>query len=168
MVQYQHVVHLVLLQYGVWIHFSFLIRTVTILTVLMILMAGLCFQNVALWCPKTTLLNPFLKIVLLCDYRRSMTYNTLVCGFQITWNEKYFSLCNENEKVCKTKCIKQGKKVVDPISMLRQNQEYYSNNANRILSGRKQYYVNNLDKTREKCRTYYAKNIESIRKKNPV
>ena len=60
------------------------------------------------------------------------------------------------------------KKIVDPTSMFRQNQEYYSNNANRILSGRKQYYVNNLDKIREKCRTYYAKNIESIRKKNPV
>ena len=60
------------------------------------------------------------------------------------------------------------KKIVDPTSIFRQNQEHYSHNADRILSDRKQYYVNNLDKIREKCRTYYAENIESIRKKHQV
>ena len=54
------------------------------------------------------------------------------------------------------------KKIVDPTSMFRQNQEYYSNNANRILSGRKQYYVNNLDKIREKCRTYISVRFSDV------
>ena len=44
-VQYLQVVDLVLPQYGVLIHFSFLIPTVAILTVYMILMVELCFQN---------------------------------------------------------------------------------------------------------------------------
>ena len=48
-------------------------------------------------------------------------------------------------------------KIIDPTSIFRQNQEYHSHNADRILSVRKQYYVNNLDKTREKCRTYMPK-----------
>ena len=49
--------------------------------------------------------------------------------------------------------VYQTKKKIDPTSIFRQNQEYYSHNADRILSDRKQYYVNNLDKIREKCRT---------------
>ena len=44
--------------------------------------------------------------------------------------------------------------IVDPASIFRQNQEYYSHNADRIFSDRKQYYVNNIDKIREKCTTY--------------
>ena len=56
MVQYLHVVDLVLPQYGVCIHFSFLIPTVAILTGLMILIAEQIFEF-----HTTMSLNNFIK-----------------------------------------------------------------------------------------------------------
>ena len=98
-----------------------------------------------------------------------MQYDLQYIGVQISDNLKQEILhyLQRKRKSLHNK-VYQTKKIVDPTSIFWQNQEHYSNNADRILNDRKQYYVNNLDKIRDKGRTYYAKNIESIRKKNQV
>ena len=91
-------------------------------------------------------------------------------GVQISDNLKQEMLqsLQRKRKSLHNKVYQTKKKIVDPTSIFRQNQEYYSHNADRILNDRKQYDVSKLDKIREKCRTYYAENIESIRKKHQV
>ena len=57
------------------------------------------------------------------------------------------------------------KKIVYSTSIFRQNQEYYSHNADRILSDRKQHYVNNLDKLERKVELTVPKIVNLLERK---
>ena len=120
MVQYLHVVDLVLPQYGVWIHFSFLIRTVAILTVLMIVMAE---PYVLLEFCTMMSLNNFIKSFFenLAGVSLETQYDLQYIGVQISDNlkQEIIQSLQRKRKSLHNKVYQTKKKIVDPTSIFR-------------------------------------------------